>query len=150
MGFSVCSSVSILETHLTQIVLYRRWTVTISRTYKHTLCLAVTLKSWGWIKYRSATCGSVVVKTIWYKPKDHGFETWWGELIFSSYLILPASNRNEYQKQNNKVSGEVDCGWCNRLTILPPSVRRMSRPAMANWQPEFLFTSAPRQVWGLF
>jgi hypothetical protein len=44
-----------------------------------------------------------------------GFETVWGEWMFSIYLILPAalgpgiysaSNRNEYQKQINNVSGE--------------------------------------------
>jgi hypothetical protein len=46
-----------------------------------------------------------------------GFETWWGKYIFFllMYLILSAalgpgvysaSNRNEYQKQKNYVSGE--------------------------------------------
>jgi hypothetical protein len=49
------------------------------------------------------------------KLEGHGFETRWTECIFSVYLILPAalgpgvysaSNRNEYQKQKNNVSGE--------------------------------------------
>jgi hypothetical protein len=56
----------------------------------------------------------VVDKTLCYEPEDGGFETQRGE--FSSiYLVLPAalgpgvhsaSNRNEYQKQKNNVSGE--------------------------------------------
>jgi hypothetical protein len=59
--------------------------------------------------------GSVVVKALCYKPESRGFETQWGEYIFSIYLILPAalgpgvhsaSNRNEYQKQKTKVSGK--------------------------------------------
>jgi hypothetical protein len=59
--------------------------------------------------------GSVVVKELCYKPEGRGFQTWWGELIFSIHLILPAalgpgvysaSNRNQYQKQENNVSGE--------------------------------------------
>jgi hypothetical protein len=50
-----------------------------------------------------------------FNTKYVGFETRRGELIFSIYLILPAairpgvssaSNRNEYQKQKNNVSGE--------------------------------------------
>jgi hypothetical protein len=53
-------------------------------------------------------CSCVVVKALYYKPEGRRFETLWGELIFSIYLILPvalgpgiysASNRNEYQKQ---------------------------------------------------
>jgi hypothetical protein len=48
-----------------------------------------------------------VVKTLCYKPEGSGFETQWGELIISIYLILPAAlgpgvysatNRNENQK----------------------------------------------------
>jgi hypothetical protein len=59
--------------------------------------------------------GSVVVKALCYKPEDRGFETRWGNDFLSSYLILPvalgpgvysASNRNEYQKHKNNVSGE--------------------------------------------
>jgi hypothetical protein len=59
--------------------------------------------------------GSVVVKTLCYKPEGHGFETQWGEWYLSIYLILLAatghgvyspSNRNEYQKHKNNVSGE--------------------------------------------
>jgi hypothetical protein len=50
-----------------------------------------------------------------YKHENSGFETRSSKLIFSIYLILPAaldpevysvSNRNEYQKQKNNVSGE--------------------------------------------
>jgi hypothetical protein len=60
--------------------------------------------------------GSVMVKAVCYKPEGHRFETRWGKLFFSIYLILPsaldpgvysASNRNEYQKQKTNVSG----GW---------------------------------------
>jgi hypothetical protein len=56
-----------------------------------------------------------VVKALCNKPEGHGFVTGCGELIFSIDLILPAalgpgvysaSNRNEYQKQKNDVSGE--------------------------------------------
>jgi hypothetical protein len=59
--------------------------------------------------------GSVVVKGLGYKAEGREFETWWNEWISSIYLILPvalglgvhsASNRNEYQKQKNNVSGE--------------------------------------------
>jgi hypothetical protein len=58
--------------------------------------------------------------TIWIQfhtliSRGRGFETRWGEWFLSSYLILPvalgtgvysASNRNEYQKHKNNVSGE--------------------------------------------
>jgi hypothetical protein len=56
-----------------------------------------------------------LVEALFYKHEGHRFETQWGELIFSIYLILPAvlahrvyssSNRNEYQKERNNVSGE--------------------------------------------
>jgi hypothetical protein len=59
--------------------------------------------------------GSVVVKALCYKPEGHGFETRWREWFLSIYLILPAalgpgvysaSNKNEYQKHKNNVSGE--------------------------------------------
>jgi hypothetical protein len=59
--------------------------------------------------------GSIVVKALCYKPEGRGFETRLGESISSIYLILlaalgtefyPASNRNEYQKQENDVPGE--------------------------------------------
>jgi hypothetical protein len=58
---------------------------------------------------------SVVVKILCYKLACCGFETRWGETVFSIYLILAAalgpgvhsvSNRNEYQKQENNVPGE--------------------------------------------
>jgi hypothetical protein len=59
--------------------------------------------------------GSVVVKAVCCKPEGCGIEARQDELIFLIYLILPAplgpgvysdSNRNEYQKQKNNVSGE--------------------------------------------
>jgi hypothetical protein len=59
--------------------------------------------------------GNVVVKALCYKPESRGFQTRWAEWICSIYLILSAtlgpgvhsaSNRNEYQKQENNVSGE--------------------------------------------
>jgi hypothetical protein len=59
--------------------------------------------------------GSVVVKAPRYKPEGSGFETRWRECISSIWLIhpaelgsevYPASNRNEYKKQKNNVSGE--------------------------------------------
>jgi hypothetical protein len=61
------------------------------------------------------TRGSVVVKILCYKPEGRGYEIRWGEWMFSTYLILlvelgpgvySESNRNEYQKQKNNVSGE--------------------------------------------
>jgi hypothetical protein len=59
--------------------------------------------------------GSVVAKELCYKPEGRGFETQWGQLISSIYLILPAalgpavysaSNRNECQEQKNNIFGE--------------------------------------------
>jgi hypothetical protein len=59
--------------------------------------------------------GTVVVKAQYYKPESRGFGTGGCEKIFSIYLILSAalclevfsaSNRNEYQKQKNNISGE--------------------------------------------
>jgi hypothetical protein len=35
--------------------------------------------------------GSVVVKALSYEPEHYGFETRWGEYIFSIYLILLAA-----------------------------------------------------------
>jgi hypothetical protein len=55
----------------------------------------------------------LVVKALCYKPEGRGFDP--DEVKFPIYLILPAalgpggysaSNRNEYQKQKNNVSGE--------------------------------------------
>jgi hypothetical protein len=52
------------------------------------------------------TCGSAVVKATRYKSEGRGFESRWGKLLFSGYLIFPAapgpgvysaSNSNEYQ-----------------------------------------------------
>jgi hypothetical protein len=68
-------------------------------------CLRVCLRSFG----------SKVVRTVCSKPEGRGFETRWVEWMFSIYQILPtalgpgfhsASNRIEYQKQKNNVSGE--------------------------------------------
>jgi hypothetical protein len=64
-----------------------------------------------------------------------GFDSRWGHLIFSNYLILAAalgpgvysaSNRNEYQKQK-KCFWRVERGRRARLTASPPSMRRLSR-----------------------
>jgi hypothetical protein len=58
--------------------------------------------------------GSIAVKALYYKPECHGFETRRDERISLIYIMLPtilgpgvhsASNRNEYQKQTNNVSG---------------------------------------------
>jgi hypothetical protein len=60
-------------------------------------------------------CGSVVVKALCYKPEGRWFETRGGERFLSIYLIFlaalgpgvySASNRNEYQKHKNNISGE--------------------------------------------
>jgi hypothetical protein len=59
--------------------------------------------------------GSIEVKALRYKAESRGFEIQWDGWSFSIYLIFlaslvsgsyPASNRNEYQKQKNNVSGE--------------------------------------------
>jgi hypothetical protein len=85
---------------------------------------------------RAGASGSVTVEALCYKPEGRGFETRWGEWIFSIYLILPAalgpgvysaSNRNGYQKQKKKCFCGVERGGCVRLTTLPPSVSRLSR-----------------------
>jgi hypothetical protein len=77
-----------------------------------------------------------VVKALCYKSESRWFEIRLGERIFSIYLILPAalgpgvysaSNRNEYQKQKNNVSGGVERGRCVGLTTLPSSVSRLYR-----------------------
>jgi hypothetical protein len=60
-------------------------------------------------------CGSLVVEALCYKPEFRVFDTRFSERIFTIYLILSAtlspgvysaSNRNEYQKQEDSVSGE--------------------------------------------
>jgi hypothetical protein len=67
------------------------------------------------IKQMQGVRGSIVVKVLCYKAEGYGFETRWGEWIFSIYLILPASlgpgiysasNRNEDQKEKNIIYGE--------------------------------------------
>jgi hypothetical protein len=64
--------------------------------------------------YTWIICGSTVVEALSYKQEGRRFEARQGEWIFPIYLILPAalgpgvykaSNRNEYQKQKNNVSG---------------------------------------------
>jgi hypothetical protein len=59
--------------------------------------------------------GMVVIKALRYKLKGRGFETRWGEWFLSSYLVFLAapdpgvcstSDRNEYQKPKDKISGE--------------------------------------------
>jgi hypothetical protein len=56
-----------------------------------------------------------VVEALYYQPEGRGFETRRGKLFFSIYLIVPAalgpgvhtaSNRNEFEKQKNNLSGE--------------------------------------------
>jgi hypothetical protein len=77
-----------------------------------------------------------VVKSLRYMPDGRWFETRWGEWFLTIYLILPAlpgpevyslSNRNEYQKHWNNVSGEQNGGRRERLTTLPPSMSWLSR-----------------------
>jgi hypothetical protein len=55
-----------------------------------------------------------MVKALYYKLEGRGFEPHEVNELFSVYLILPAalgpgvhsaSNRNEYKKQRNNVSG---------------------------------------------
>jgi hypothetical protein len=67
------------------------------------------------LKVTGGARSSAVLKALCYKPEGRWFETRWDELIISVYLILPAalgpgvrsaSNRNEYQKQKNTVSGK--------------------------------------------
>jgi hypothetical protein len=76
----------------------------------------------GWHGYfeSSVMRSSHIYIYIWghalcYKPEGRGFETRWSQWFLSIYLILPAargpgvysaSNRNEYQKHINNVSGE--------------------------------------------
>jgi hypothetical protein len=69
--------------------------------------------------------------------------------IFSMHLILPvalgprlhsASNRNEYQKQKNNVSGGVQCGRCVGLATLPPFVSRIILNISQPYRPPRPFT----------
>jgi hypothetical protein len=79
--------------------------------------------------------GSIVVKALCCTLKDRGFDSR-NHWVYLIYLMLPAalgpgvysaSNRNEYQKQKNIISGGVKSSRCVRLTILEPSVSRLSR-----------------------
>jgi hypothetical protein len=63
----------------------------------------------------SGALSSVVFKALFYKPEGRDLETRWDEWNFSIYLIPPAalgpviysaSNRIEYQKYKNDISGE--------------------------------------------
>jgi hypothetical protein len=88
------------------------------RFWKHSLCLLVASLWFLALKWRSwfshyATSRKVAVS----RP----------DLIFSAALgpgVYSVSNRNEYQKQNNNVSGERD--RCVGLTTLPPFVSLLS------------------------
>jgi hypothetical protein len=44
-----------------------------------------------WDQATKLEFGSAIVKALCYKPESCGFETRWGEWIFSIYLILPAA-----------------------------------------------------------
>jgi hypothetical protein len=71
-----------------------------------------------------------VVKALCYKPEGREFETRWIHQIIPTALcpgVYSASNRNEYQKQKNPVSGSRAWPVRKRLTTLPPSVSRLSR-----------------------
>jgi hypothetical protein len=59
--------------------------------------------------------GSVVVEALCYEQEGRRFDSRKSNFFFPIYLILPAalgpevhsaSNRNEYQKQENNISGE--------------------------------------------
>jgi hypothetical protein len=87
----------------------------------HALPISSSLHS-PFCYYKMGARGNVVVKALCCKSEGRGFETRWGEWHFSIYLILPpapgpgvytASNRNEYQKQKNKVYEEwsAACAW---------------------------------------
>jgi hypothetical protein len=90
-------------------------------TYCLSIHISTSVRNFGWILQSVVFaivplyCGRVVVKALCYKPEGRGFETRGGEFFLSIHLILPAalgpevylaSNRNEYQKHKNNVSGE--------------------------------------------
>jgi hypothetical protein len=50
------------------------------------------------------TRDSVVVKALCYKPEGRGFETRWGELISSIYLILQAALGPGVHSASNRMS----------------------------------------------
>jgi hypothetical protein len=72
-----------------------------------------------------------LVKALCYKPESPGFRTWSGERFLPIFIILSdplghrfysACNRNQYQKQKNKVY-EVSSGVRRiRLATVPQSV----------------------------
>jgi hypothetical protein len=84
-------------------------------TYRHTTGRSVHCYGIQWDVSELGARVIVVVKALCYKPEGRRFETRWGEWFLSSYLILPyalgpvvysASNRNEYQKHKNDISGQ--------------------------------------------
>jgi hypothetical protein len=55
------------------------------------------------VNIMTGTRGSLVVKTLRYRPEGRGFVTLPAAL---SHGVYSASNINEYQKQKNNISGE--------------------------------------------
>jgi hypothetical protein len=124
-----------------------KWTLLSRKWFLGTTSLCVT-HSWTWntvliivhyweldpylydIPVWERACGSVVVETLCYKLEGHGFETLWGELIFSVYLILPAALHPGIHSASKKWVPEAEkycfCGiersQCIGLIALPPSV----------------------------
>jgi hypothetical protein len=118
-----------------------------------------------------ADSGSVLVKALCYKLEGHGFQTQWGEFIFSIYLILPASlgsgvcsasNRNEYQKQKNKVSREWNAAgaegrqtyphlWADCLVMWDPQHLSILLASMACYGDSFtlLYFTLQWRLWGV-
>jgi hypothetical protein len=85
------------------------------KNYRYTRCFKMIVTTLRAYIILWSAHGSAVVKALCYKPEGGGFDTRWGEWIFSFYLILPSalgpgvystSNRNEHQKQKNNVSGK--------------------------------------------
>jgi hypothetical protein len=83
----------------------------------------------------NGACASVVFEGLATSRKVKGSSPC-GHCIFSICLILPAalgpevhsaSDRNEYQKQENKCVCAVERGRCVGLITLPPCVSRSSR-----------------------
>jgi hypothetical protein len=77
----------------------------------------------------SALCGSVVDKTLRYKPEGRGFENRWDKFLNlpkPSSRSRPWCKRNESPKKYKCLWG-VKRGRCVGLTTLPPSLSRLSR-----------------------